>query len=114
MVATTHKGSLACAAAALPGQGQVAPRGCGTHGLDRLGSGWLGWLLALLAAAGWLASLCGNGKQGFGEGGGDHHHKVLACCCCCCCCVVCCDLFSDSQRSTASALNKEIADSGVA
>jgi hypothetical protein len=33
VVATTHKGSLACAASGA-GQGQVAPRGCKTHGLD--------------------------------------------------------------------------------
>jgi hypothetical protein len=48
VVATTHKGSLACAASGA-GQGQVAPRGCKTHGLD---NGRLDLDLAYLGTSG--------------------------------------------------------------
>ncbi len=65
MVATTHKGSLACAAAAAPaGQGQVAPRGCGTHGLDGLG---LSGLRCTGACSGLLWACCGFAGSGNGQ-----------------------------------------------
>ena len=74
MVATTHKGSLACAAAAaLAGQGQVAPRGCGTHGLDGLGLSGLrcpGAFCGLMwAAVGLLGVETAKSRH--------HHHSSL-------------------------------------